>query len=708
MPPSWEALAPSRRVWQPLYPQQRGYTSDSTGDHRSLTWRRKASQLQRSLDLEPENPRRFAELLRALNHFDPQQVIRLFELRDPRVAFSNSEAVREYVRALVLANRLDYVDLDALLGRQWREVQQNINTTAQVASDASNAAGASGIVELKLPNKGEPIQVQIADSHRRALWRLLRSAVTMLIMVAGVTVFAEGLAGNVQKGFGMGSKKITPVEEVNTTFNDVKGCDEVKDELQEIILYLRDPDRFTRLGAKLPKGVMMSGSPGTGKTLLARAIAGEAGVPFLQASGSEFEEMFVGVGARRIRDLFQEARKHAPCIVFIDEIDAVGSKRSSRDNTAVRMTLNQLLVEMDGFENNTGVVVICATNFPESLDKALTRPGRLDRQIVVPIPDLKGRMEILEMYASKLKLDQKVDLKTLARRTAGMTGADLANILNIAAVRSSAENLLCIPSKYLEEAFDRVVVGLERRNPMSEQEKKLTAYHEGGHTLVSIGNSGADPVHKATIMPRGNALGVTWSIPEREKYSERLFELQARLRVLMGGKAAEELIFGPENVTAGCTSDLRQATGLARRMVMNFGMSAQQQSGLLSLDVDEYAVLSDQAKHEIDEKTQCLLTDAYSHAAEYLRSHEEQLHRLAQALIEFETLSAEEIKLAVEGRATSIIELRQREEENTKKELADCGATAKEVQSPKTRKTKAPKSIGSAGTVPNPAEPAEE
>ncbi|CAE7503070.1 FTSH5 [Symbiodinium microadriaticum] len=333
----------------------------------------------------------------------------------------------------------------------------------------------------------------------------------MLIMVAGVTVFAEGLAGNVQKGFGMGSKKITPVEEVNTTFEDVKGCDEVKEELQEIILYLRDPDRFTRLGAKLPKGVMMSGSPGTGKTLLARAIAGEAGVPFLQASGSEFEEMFVGVGARRIRDLFQEARKHAPCIVFIDEIDAVGSKRSNRDNTAVRMTLNQLLVEMDGFENNNGVVVICATNFAESLDKALTRPGRLDRQIVVPIPDLKGRMEILEMYASKLILDEHVDLRTLARRTAGMTGADLANILNIAAVRSSADNLPCIPTKYLEEAFDRVVVGLERRNPMSEQEKTLTAYHEGGHTLVSIGNSGADPVHKATIMPRGNALGVTWA-----------------------------------------------------------------------------------------------------------------------------------------------------------------------------------------------------
>lgn len=600
-----------------------------------------------------------------MNHFDPQQVIRIFEQREPRVAFENTEAVREYIRALVLANRLDYVDLDIVFGRHWREAQRHAAAAAESPVPNANP----GVVELKLPSKTEPLQVQIADTNRRAIWRLLRSSVTMLIMVAGVTVFAEGLAGNVQKGFGMGSKKITPVEEVNTTFEDVKGCDEVKEELQEIILYLRDPDRFTRLGAKLPKGVMMSGSPGTGKTLLARAIAGEAGIPFLQASGSEFEEMFVGVGARRIRDLFQEARKHAPCIVFIDEIDAVGSKRSNRDNTAVRMTLNQLLVEMDGFENNNGVVVICATNFPESLDKALTRPGRLDRQIVVPIPDLKGRMEILEMYASKLILDEHVDLRTLARRTAGMTGADLANILNIAAVRSSADNLPCIPTKYLEEAFDRVVVGLERRNPMSEQEKTLTAYHEGGHTLVSIGNSGADPVHKATIMPRGNALGVTWSIPEREKYSERLFELQARLDVLMGGKAAEELIFGPENVTAGCTSDLRQATGLARRMVMNFGMAGGKEAGLLSLDVDEYAVLSDEAKQIIDHKTQSLLNDAYHRASEYLRTHRDELHHLAKALIEYETLSAEEIQLAIKGQAQDIGGRRKQEAETTKKEM---------------------------------------
>jgi len=675
--------------------RQQFYTSDSsssqTESSRTLTWRRKAGKLQRSLEADPENPRRLSDFMRALNHFEPQQAIRVFEQREPSVAFANAEAVREYIRALVLANRLDFVDLDLLLGRHWRDVHRTVSSSVPFSSHSEAGSSTSanvspGVVELKLPT-AQPLQVQIADSHRRALWRLLRSSVTMLIMVAGVSVFAEGLAGNVQKGFGMGSKKITPVEEVNTSFDDVKGCDEVKEELQEIILYLKDPDRFTRLGAKLPKGVMMAGQPGTGKTLMARAIAGEAGVPFLQASGSEFEEMFVGVGARRVRDLFQEARKLAPCIVFIDEIDAVGSKRQSRDNTAVRMTLNQLLVEMDGFENNSGVVVICATNFPESLDKALTRPGRLDKMIVIPVPDLKGRLEILEMYAAKMVLDKGVDLKTIARRTAGMTGADLSNILNIAAVHASAEGLSCVPTKYLEEAFDRVVVGLERRNPMSEEEKKLTAYHEGGHTLVSLGSSGADPIHKATIMPRGNALGITWSIPEGEKYSERLFELQARLDVLMGGKAAEELIFGARNVTAGCTSDLRQATGLARRMVMNFGMSTSagsSQSGLLSLDVDEYAVLSDEAKHDIDQRTQSLLTDAYARAAEYLKTHENELHRLAKALLEYETLSAEEIKLAINGDSDVIAKQRAEEVENTKRDMANL--SPKELSPVRSRK----------------------
>jgi len=294
------------------------------------------------------------------------------------------------------------------------------------------------------------------------------------------------------------------------------------------------------------------------------------------------------------------------------------------------------------------------------LDKALTRPGRLDKMVVVPVPDLKGRTEILQMYGNKLVLDKNVELVTLARRTAGMTGADLFNILNIAAIRSSAEGLAAIPMRYLEQAFDRVVVGLERANPMSDHEKRLTAYHEGGHTLVSLGNVGADPVHKATIMPRGNALGITWSIPEREKYSERLFELQARLEVLMGGKAAEELVFGAKNVTAGCTSDLRQATGLARRMVMNFGMSsAEGEPGTLYMDIDDYAVLSDEAKHDIDKKTQNLLSNAYAKAAQYLKTHEAELHNLAKALIEFETLSSEEIHMAIRGENADIAKKRK-------------------------------------------------
>jgi len=325
-----------------------------------------------------------------------------------------------------------------------------------------------------------------------------------------------------------------------------------------------------------------------------------------------------------------------------------------------------VLVELDGFEQNNGIVVICATNFAESLDKALTRPGRLDRQVVVPIPDIKGRLEILEMYASKLVLEKSVELQTMARRTAGMTGADLFNILNIAAVRSSAEDLAAVPMRYLEEAFDRVVVGLERRNPMSDQEKKLTAYHEGGHTLISIGNKGADPVHKATIMPRGNALGITWSVPEKEKYSDSFLELQARLDVLMGGKAAEELTFGPRNVTAGCTSDLRQATSLARRMVMNFGMSQESGPAPIYFEVNDYAVLSDEAKHEIDMRTQTLLTDAYQRAMEHLKTHEKELQFLAEALIEYETLSAEEIHLAIQGKTKQISIARKDEEAREK------------------------------------------
>jgi ATP-dependent metalloprotease len=455
------------------------------------------------------------------------------------------------------------------------------------------------------------------------------------------------------------------------SMDDVKGCDEVKDELKEVIQYLKDPSRFTRLGARLPKGMLLSGSPGTGKTLLARAIAGEAGVPFFQTSGSDFEEMFVGVGAKRIRDLFGAARKSSPCIIFIDEIDAVASKRNARDQSSVRMTLNQLLVELDGFKPNEGIVVICATNLPDSLDRALTRPGRLDKTVVVPLPDLKGRREILQLYADKVKLASNVDLDVIARRTSGMSGADLYNIINIAAVKASIDGLASIPMIALEEAFDRVVVGLERRNPMSEQERIMTAYHEGGHALVSMNLKGTDPVHKATIMPRGEALGVTWQIPEGpEKYSTKLYELKAKLAVLMGGKAAEDIQFGPENVTAGCVSDLQQASNIARRMVMQFGMGnpkTNDESGHpvlapIYMNETEYANLSDAAKEQVDANVSRLLSQAYATAYDILKTNVKQLKNLSDSLVEFETLSKQEIDLAVVGKVKEIRKRREAEE----------------------------------------------
>lgn len=335
------------------------------------------------------------------------------------------------------------------------------------------------------------------------------------------------------------------------------------------------------------------------------------------------------------------------------------------------MTLNQLLVELDGFTNHDNIVVLCATNLPKSLDRALTRPGRLDKQIVVPLPDLRGRNEILKLYGKKIQLDAGVDLSVLARRTAGMTGADLANVLNIAAVRASSKGLDEVGSLEIEEAYDRVVVGLERRNPMSDEEKQMTAFHEGGHTLVSLFTPDADTVHKATIMPRGQALGITWSIPDKEKYSQKLCELRSRLKVLMGGKVAEELIYGAENVSAGCTSDLQQATGLARRMVMQFGMSSDDNKdstglSLMYVESDEYAVLSEQSKMLIDQRTERLLHEAYRDATEIIKSRETQLRSLAAALIEHETLSLPEIKLAIEDKQDVIRQVRKKKEDESK------------------------------------------
>ena len=642
-----------------------------------------AESLEREASSHPSDAARQTRLYKELNRTGEEtRVIRRIESR--RFAVDDG-GVREYLSALSRTGRLGTIGGDVrahlmTLGG-WGAGHPGIGPSNPVQANAWNFPGnpfsgnvfesstqetpysqvngsstnpPSGVPNyFRLDPSQGPLSVVVAESSRAQFWRFLKGVAGTLIIVSGLSVLAESLAGNIQKGLdqlGPG-KKVEPVKNVSTTFSDVKGCEEVKDELKEIIEYLKNPNKFTRLGAKLPKGVLLAGPPGTGKTLIARAVAGESGVPFIQASGSEFEEMFVGVGARRVRDLFSAARKIAPCILFIDEIDAVGSKRHMKDTSSVRMTLNQLLVELDGFEQNEGVVVICATNFAESLDKALTRPGRLDKIVTVSPPDLLGRRAILDLYGSKLKLATSVDLSVLAKRTVGMTGADLSNILNIAAIKAASENLDSVTMDILEESFDRVVLGLERKTPISEEEKLMTAYHEAGHVLVGMALKGANPVQKATVIPRGSSLGVTYSAPETDKFSDKLFELEARLAVAMGGKVAEEVIYGNDNVSGGCASDLKQASNIARGMVMHYGMGASDvnKPSVLFLDAEEYSALSDKAKTEVDASVERLLRKAYETAKSIINDRSKELERLAEALVEFETLNKQEIELACSG-----------------------------------------------------------
>lgn len=600
-------------------------------------------------------------LLRELNRMSAEGPRKVIERVESRKFPIDENGMKEYLKAIVTTGRID--DPGWSLGG--------------VGGTNSLGGTAGGPVSVRVESVSSPIPVVgQSQSFLRSLGSIpiavLKFLTVSFILVAGWSIVMESASGGLMQKMNGNAKSFDPVEATNVSLDDVKGCEEVKDELKEIIMYLKDPARFTRLGAKLPRGVLLSGAPGTGKTLLARAIAGEAGVPFFQTSGSDFEEMFVGVGAKRIRDLFAAARKSAPCIIFIDEVDAVASTRNSRDQSSVRMTLNQLLVELDGFTPNEGIVVICATNLPDSLDKALLRPGRLDKMVVVPLPDLKGRREILSLYANRVKIADSVDLDILARRTSGMSGADLFNIINISAVRASIDGLAAIPMSALEEAFDRVVVGLERRNPMSDQERLMTAYHEGGHALVSIHSKGADPVHKATIMPRGNALGITWQLPEGpERYSTKLYELKARLAVLMGGKVAEDLQFGPENVTAGCVSDLQQASQIARKMVMQFGMSPGTDFASIQpiyMNENEYAYLSEGAKARVDESVSHLLLEAYKTAESILQTNLKQLRNLSEALIEYETLSKDEINLAIAGKSKEIKKTRDAQEVTRAKE----------------------------------------
>jgi len=463
-------------------------------------------------------------------------------------------------------------------------------------------------------------------------------------------------------GFGKSRAKLLTERHGRVTFDDVAGIDEAKEELEEIVDYLKDPMRFQRLGGKIPKGALLVGPPGTGKTLLARAIAGEANVPFFTISGSDFVEMFVGVGASRVRDMFEQAKKNAPCIIFIDEIDAVGRSRGAGlggGNDEREQTLNQLLVEMDGFEANEGIILIAATNRPDVLDPALLRPGRFDRQVVVPNPDLVGREKILSVHIKKVPLGPDVNIRTIARGTPGFSGADLANLVNEAALLAARRNKRLVTNKEFEDAKDKILMGAERRSMvMSEREKRNTAYHEAGHAIVALTVPESDPVHKATIIPRGRALGLVMQLPEADKYSMNYVQMTSRLAVMMGGRVAEELQFGKEQVTSGAASDIEQATKLARRMVTQWGYSDKlgfvaygenQDEVFLGHSVSRTQNISEETAQLIDEEVKRLVNDGYVEAKRILTERREGWEALAEALLEYETLTGEEINQLLNG-----------------------------------------------------------
>jgi cell division protease FtsH len=486
------------------------------------------------------------------------------------------------------------------------------------------------------------------------------------IALIGVWIFlSRQMQGGAGKAMGFGKSRAKMLTEAHgrVTFEDVAGVDEAKQDLQEIVEFLRDPGKYQRLGGRIPRGVLLVGPPGTGKTLIARAVAGEANVPFFTISGSDFVEMFVGVGASRVRDMFEQAKKNAPCIIFIDEIDAVGRHRGAGlggGNDEREQTLNQLLVEMDGFEANEGVILIAATNRPDVLDPALLRPGRFDRQVVVPNPDVVGREQILKVHVRKVPLAPDINLKTIARGTPGFSGADLMNLVNEAALTAARRNKRMVTQSEFEEAKDKVMMGAERKSlVMTEEEKMLTAYHEGGHAIVGLNVIATDPIHKATIIPRGRALGMVMQLPERDKLSMSLEQMTSRLAIMMGGRVAEELVFGREKVTSGASSDIEQATRLARMMVTRWGLSEalgtvsygeNQDEVFLGMSVSRTQNASEATVQKIDTEIRRFVEEGYNQATKILTEKRADLEALAKGLLEFETLSGDEIQDLLKGK----------------------------------------------------------
>jgi cell division protease FtsH len=516
----------------------------------------------------------------------------------------------------------------------------------------------------RLSEKGVTFRAKPAE--QTSFWMIMLYQSLPFLLILGIAFFVmrqmQKNAGSGAMGFGKSRARMLTEKHGRVTFDDVAGIDEAREELQEIVDFLKDPTKFARLGGKIPKGALLVGSPGTGKTLLARAIAGEANVPFFTISGSDFVEMFVGVGASRVRDMFEQAKKNAPCIVFIDEIDAVGRHRGAglgNGNDEREQTLNQLLVEMDGFEANEGIIIVAATNRPDVLDPALLRPGRFDRQVVVPRPDIEGREKILAVHMKKVPLAPDVNARTIARGTPGFSGADLANLVNEAALLGARKGKRLVAMKEFEEAKDKVMMGAERKSMvMTEDEKKSTAYHEAGHALVSLHVPGCDPLHKVTIIPRGRALGVTWNLPERDRYSMSMKQMKARLALCFGGRIAEQIIYGEDELNTGASNDIQQATDMARSMVMEYGMSEKlgwlryrdnQDEVFLGHSVARNQSVSEATAQMIDQEVRRLIEEAEQTARKVLTDNIDELHRLAEALLEYETLSGEESKRVIKG-----------------------------------------------------------
>jgi cell division protease FtsH len=522
-------------------------------------------------------------------------------------------------------------------------------------------------VSERLLSSHVEITVRPESAGTRFWWTALTIGLPIILIAIWAYLWrlsqTGGLSGIRSTGLGKSKAKLVTEMSGKVTFEDVAGVDEAKEDLQEIVEFLRDPQKFQGLGGRIPRGVLLVGPPGTGKTLLARAIAGEAGVPFFSISGSDFVEMFVGVGASRVRDMFEQAKKNAPCIIFVDEIDAVGRHRGAGlggGNDEREQTLNQLLVEMDGFEANEGIILIAATNRPDVLDPALMRPGRFDRQIQVPNPDFIGREKILKVHARKVPLAPHVDLKVVARGTPGFSGADLMNLVNEAALLAARRSKRIVTKQEFEDARDKILMGAERRTlSMTEEEKKLTAYHEGGHALVQLTVPGAMPIHKATIIPRGRALGMVQGLPERDQISQTYEQLTAMLAIAMGGRVAEELVFGHDKVTSGAASDIQQCTRVARAMITQLGFSDKlgtvayaepQQEQFLGYSLGRQQSLSEETQQTIDAEVRRLVQEAYDKAKQILTEKQSQLDTLANGLLEFETLTGEEMRGLLQGK----------------------------------------------------------